>query len=218
VTSIAEAAGSIANGALRLVQDPARGVRVEDFLTLLAAGAGEAALVASGVVDIESTDLAPGSFVIGDPINIVLTGDEVDLDVIPPACVVGILAGELVPSVVPLELMLPLERWYQHTAQNMNKGEWGSVVTSVPADHQPTVLPLRVAYELRPVVEQAMTTLALPRGRRHEPCVVALAHGITQVRDAIDLTIAVTLAFEVLFAMAKMVPMSKRTLDDPSHR
>jgi hypothetical protein len=203
------AATQLAGVALARVRDPATGgVRVEDYLTALASMTGEAALVSAGVLDIEASQMPPGSPVFGDPINVVLSGDTLELAEVPRESVVGLLVGELVPVVVPLEWFGSLEALYRHVAASVGAAPWGAISTTVPADHRPTVLPLQVAFELRPAVDAAMMRTALPASLRHVPCSLALADGLKQVRQAIDLQIALTLSLEVVFGTAKMAPMS----------
>ena len=65
LTPFEPAAVALRDVALAYVQDE-RGVRVEDYVTVLAAATGEAAIVASGVIDIEHNELTPGAAVFGD--------------------------------------------------------------------------------------------------------------------------------------------------------
>src|SRR5579863_8754936 len=95
------AALAIRDGAFAYLQDE-RGVRVEDYLTVLGAISGEAALVATGL-DIEATDLAPASGIFGGRINGVLSGDTADLAEASATSVIGILRDRLVPHLVPAE-------------------------------------------------------------------------------------------------------------------
>ena len=203
------AAEALAAIALRSVQDPAGRVRVEDYVTVVAALTGEAALVAAGVFDIETSGLTPGSAVFGDAINDILSGDSTDLMEQPPESVAGILVAELVPATVPLALFVPLEELYRHVAASVGTAEWGAVATTVPADHQPTVLPLRFAFELRPAVDEAQAQAGLPSSLRHVPCALALCECLKQVGDAADVGMTIRLALEVVFGMAKTVPMSR---------
>jgi hypothetical protein len=189
-------------------------VRVEDYLTVLAAATGEAALVASGLLDIEHTELTPGSAVFGDAINAVLTGDALVLAAVPPLSVLGVFAGELVPSLVPANAVEPLARWYEHVAATVAGQAWGEVATTVGEEHRPTVLPLRAAFELRPAVDEAAARSDRPTSERHVPCVLALCLAFGQVQSAIDVRVATTLTLEVVFGMAKMVPMSRHALED----
>src|SRR4051794_22365740 len=126
--------------ALQMVQNE-RGVRVEDYLTTLAAAAGEAALAAAGF-DVEGHTLPPGSGLFFEPVNAVLTGDP-----LPPG---GAAPGTVWAVLVAAGLPLPTpESLYRHVAATMASVEWGSVATTVPDENLPSVLPLRQAYELR---------------------------------------------------------------------
>jgi hypothetical protein len=203
------AANVLAGAALKNVQDAEGRVRVEDYVTVLGALTGEAALVAAGLFDIETTAMTPGSAVFGDQINLILSGDSPDLARLPSQSVMGILVSELVPAIVPLTLVVPLEELYRHVAASVNTTDWGSVATTVPADNQPTVLPIRAAFELRQAVDAAQTQAGLPTNLRHLPCALALCEGTKQVRGSADLGMIVRLALEVTFGMAKMVPMSR---------
>lgn len=208
--------------AARLVQDE-RGVRVEDYLALLAAATGEAAVVASGVIDVEHTDLVPGAGLFGDAINEVLTGDGTEVADVPAGSVVGVLRDRLVPGVVPLDAFGSLEDLYRHVAASVGVAPWGDVVVTVPADHRHDVLPLRAAFELRPVVQAVMDgvdggvasgVLVRPPGwGPHQLCALALASAIDQTVGAIDVRIGVRLALEITFGMAKVVPMSVTAME-----
>jgi hypothetical protein len=190
---------------VRIQEKPSGRARVEDYLTVLGAMTGEAAVVAAGVFDIESTDLTPGSPVFGPQINAILTGDDVEIDV-PPNSVIGILTRELDdPPATPAEI----ERLYRLVASNAGETAWGQVATSVPENHRPGVLPIQVAFDLRDAVTAAQTDCGLPGPLRHVPCALALALGLRRVANAMDTRLAVTLALEVTFGMAKMVPMPK---------
>ena len=212
---VRQAAERLAKTAIVRVQDSETGrVRVEDFLTVLAAVAGEAALtVGIAPTDIETAELIPGSAVFGPQINDVLTGDTAEIKDVRVNCLVGILIKELVPSVVPLSYFDQLERIYKLVASSAGGAAWGHPALTVADDHRPSILPIQVAFEMRGVVDQAMTMAELPPELRYVPCALALASGIRQVAAAIDLSVAVTLALEVTFGMAKMAPMSKAAFE-----
>ena len=204
-------ATALAATALRHVQDSATGrVRVEDYLAVAASMTGEAALIASGVIDVESSEIAPGSAVFGDPINTVLSGDVSDPTAAPPRSVIGVLVAELVPEVLPLEAFGSLVDLYRGVAAGVGSTPWGAVALSVPDVHRQTVLPLQVAFELRSTVDDACAALGLPASERHVPCTVALADALRQVREAIDPRLALRLSLEIVFGTAKMMPMSQR--------
>jgi hypothetical protein len=205
------AAEAIANAALNRVQDE-RGVRVEDYLTALSAATGEAAIVAAGI-DIESLDITPGAALFGDQINQALTGDTAELEDVPADTIVGILVDQLVPGTVSLADFGALEDLYRSVATHVGEQEWGNVYVSVGADHSPTIPPIRLAFELRPTVEAACAASKIYAARRHQPCALALASSLVQVKDAIDIKVALRLALEVVFGMAKMAPMSRRAFE-----
>lgn len=207
------AADALAQAALQHVQVPARGVRVEDYLTTLAAMTGEAAILAAGFLDLEASDVPPGSPLFGDPTNHVLSGDTTDLAAAPADSVIGILVAELVPGTVPLALFGSIEDVYRHVAASVGKAPWGAVTVSVPEANWPTVLPIQVAFELRPAVDGAVAKAGLPANLRHVPCAVGLADAIKQVQGAIDPAVAVRLAIEVTFGMAKLMPMSRKAFE-----
>jgi hypothetical protein len=205
------AAEGLAKAALVRVQDPATGrVRVEDYLTVIASVAGEAALVSAGVFDIEKASPAPGSPVFGDQINRVLSGDTANPAAVPPDSVFGLLVRELVPTTVAFDDFPSLMHLYRLVASGVGAGSWGTVPLSVLADHHPTVLPLQVAFELRPTVAAACKQLRLPDSQRQVLCTIALADALRQVVKSIDMRLALCLALEIVFGTAKMTPMSQR--------
>jgi hypothetical protein len=205
------AAQKIVDAALARVADPPGSgrVRVEDYLTAVAAVTGEAAIVSAGI-DIESLDMPPGAALFGDQINEVLTTDTTEIDKMSADSVVGILVAALVPNVVPLADFGSLEDLYRSVAQHVGDQEWGNVHVSVGADHAPTIPPIRLAFELRPAVEATCAEAGIVDARRHQPCALALAGALDQVKEAIDIKLGLRLALEVVFGMAKMAPMSRR--------
>lgn len=198
---------------VRVQEQPTGRVRAEDYLTVLGSITGEAALVSAGLFDIESSELTPGSAVFGDQINHILSGDTPDLAAVAPDSVVGLLVRELVPAVVPLDYFGSLETLYRNVAAKVGSLAWGAVYTSVPDENEPSVLPLQVAFELRPAVDFAVSACGLTSGRRYVVCALALADGLREVQGAIDLRVGILLALEVVFGMAKMTPMSKRAFE-----
>ncbi len=196
------AEAALRDAAIALVQDE-HGVRVEDYLTTLAAAAGEGALAAAGF-DVARHDLTPGSGLFFEPVNMLLTGDRVD-DV-PPASVYGIL-HDLVPAPpTPTEL-------YELVARSVGGAEWGQVTVTVLEANQPWVLPIRSAYELRATVVGLEAEHGLALAERHTLTATALREAILQVGEAMDRTVAVRLALEVTFGMAKMAPMTEAAFE-----
>lgn len=206
-----QAAQKILDAALARVTDPPGSgrVRVEDYITAVAAATGEAAIVAAGI-DIETLEMTPGAGLFSDQINQILSGDTADLASVPVNTIVGILVAALVPNVVSLADFGSLEDLYRSVAAHVGHQEWGTVHLSVGADHAPTIPPIRLAFELRPAVEAACGEAGISPAQRHGPCALALAGALDQVKAAIDIKLGLKLALEVVFGMAKMAPMSRR--------
>lgn len=203
--TLADAESRIRQAALRLVQEPDGRVRVEDYLTTLAAATGEAALAASGY-DVEHHDLTPGSALFHDPVNARLTGDPVRLPA-PAGTVWSILAG-LQDRVVPASAYPSPEDLYGRVAGGVGGQGWGEVPLTVGPDHAPSQPPLRRAFELRPAVLETERSFNAPVTDRHVVTASALAAAIEQTKDAIDPEVALRLSLEVVFGMAKMAPMT----------
>lgn len=212
-----EVADQLAHVALRMMKDPDSGaVRAEDYLTLLAAAAGEAVLAASGLVDVENPrdGMAPGSVVLGQQINVLLTGDVAAFREAPAGSVAGTIMALTVPGVFAVEDFAVVDGVYQVMLGTLGQGQWGEVVTTVPEANKPRVLPLRAAFELRGVVEQAQDLLGLSPERRHEVCVHALATALRETRQAMAPEISIALSMEVVFAMSKTVPVPRSAISD----
>jgi hypothetical protein len=178
------------DAAMALIADE-RGVRVEDYLTILGAATGEAALVAAGW-DIEATDLTPGSPLFFEPVNAVLSEGEKE----------G-YAGPTVLSVLGSHAARigDVTSLYRNVAANVGGVEWGFVFTSVPEGNRPSIPALRAAFEVRGVVDG------------HVACAEALAAALDQVTGAIDPDVAARLATEVTWGTAKLVPMSRKAFE-----
>jgi hypothetical protein len=198
VADLTAAEGRVREAAIALVQDE-RGVRVEDYLTVLAAATGEGALAAAGF-DVTGHDLPPGSPLFYEPVNLVLTGDV--LEDVPAGSVYGVLQ-DLSDSVPP-----PKEL-YELVAGSVGRAEWGHVTVTVDTDHRPSVMPLRAAFELRPQVEAIEASHGLTVGDRATLTATALRAAMEQVGEAIDRALAVRLALEITFGMAKLAPMTQ---------
>jgi hypothetical protein len=202
VGDLGDAPDRLRDAALALVRDE-RGVRVEDYLTSLAATTGESALATAGF-DVEAHDLTPGAPLFYEPVNRVLTGDV--LEEVPTETVYGILQGLVDDTPTPKEL-------YEHVASHVGAAQWGQVALTVATDHRPWVLPLRTAFELRPTVVALEADRGLAVSDRAALSATALRAAIEQVSRAIDPSLAVRLALEVTFGMAKMTPMTQAALD-----
>ncbi|MEP6798436.1 MAG: hypothetical protein ABI890_09820, partial [Lapillicoccus sp.] len=126
--SLADAESAVRAAALTLVQTPEGRVRVEDYLTVLAAATGEAALAAAGF-DVAGHDLPPGSALFFDPVNAVLTGDPVTRPA--AAGTVWALIEPLGGSLAPADALPEPTALYRFVVDHLGEAEWGRVTTSV---------------------------------------------------------------------------------------
>jgi hypothetical protein len=192
----------LAEYVLGYVRDDDGRARVEDYLAALAAATGEAAILASGLLDIERNDLTPGSGVFGDAINAVLSGDVTEAPSVvgqAPLSVVGLLVSELVPDVTPISTFDVIPEVYAQVA----------AAVSVGADHQPFQPPLRSALELRTAIEFLAREEGIPDAERYRLCTAALAAAIRQTAGVLDPAVAVRLSLEICFGVAKLVPVPR---------
>lgn len=186
------------------------GVRVEEYVAVLAAATGEAAIVSAGLFDIENNDMAPGSGLFGAGINTMLSGDLTDPAAIAaggPTSIVGLLIAELVPDTVPVAAFDVIPDLYEQVAGSMGSLEFGEVEISVPEGHRPFQPALRYAFQFRPAVDHVASENAVPDAERYRLCAAALAEAIRQTSEAIDVRVAVRLALDVIFGVAKRVPV-----------
>jgi hypothetical protein len=185
------------------------GVRAEDYIATLASLTGEATLVASGLVEIETAGHDPGSWIFGDQINEILTGSPADPDA-EDSSVIGTLVHDLVPAFALVDAFRPMSRWYKHAAATAGSAPWGRIAIDAPDENQPWILPIQVNFELRDIVTAALQELNVSGDRRAFVCAKALAIGMTDIGHLGTPDEWITLAMEIVFGMAKMMPMSKR--------
>lgn len=207
--TLADAETRIREAAIQLVQEPGGGVRVEDYIATLAAAAGEAALAASGF-DVEHHDLTPGSALLHAPVTALLTGDPVGSPA--PAGTVWALLQPLAGRVVPAADYPEPDELHARTAAQAGHAGWGEVITSVGADHAPARPPLRQAFDLRPAVLETERAFGAAVTDRHVVTTTALASAIEQTKGAIDPSVSLRLALEVLFGTAAMAPLTAERL------
>ncbi len=101
-----------------------------------------------------------------------------------------------------------LKMIFEHFAANIGQqSDWGKVPLSVPEQNHPFVLPLRVAYETRPLVDQILAPLSSSE-ERLRASVVALAESLVAVRQVLDNKVAILLALQTVNGMAKTAPMT----------
>ncbi len=189
-------------------------IRVEDAVGAAAVIVAERCIDAAGNYPLREHDLTPGSRVMSDAINGWFCGDELELAKIPPQTVVGTLR-------ICLDRQMYADAEFPDLKEVMttflngisNEGiEWGRVPLSVGKDHEPFILPLRVGYETRGIVDQILAPVLDDKARCVAIATLALAAILQQVAGAIDHKLVLTLALETVNGMAKTAPMTEKAM------
>ncbi len=197
--TLADAESRIRQAALRLVQEPDGRVRVEDYLTSLAAATGEAALAASGF-DGRAPRPHAGLALFHDPVNARPTGDPSDCR--PRRTGVWAILASL-PG--PRSSRRPRTRPPRTSTAGSPAASAvraGARSRSPSVDHAPRrrrCAALRAAAR-RPRDRAGPST---PRHDRHVVTASALAAAVEQTKDAIDPQVALLLSLEVAFGNGK---------------
>ena len=205
----AELLGRLVEGT---VTDPDGRIRVEDLLSAAGAVCGEACIAAADTFDPENHDFAPGSAVLSDRVNEILSGNAMDWpktgDTVFGLVFAGAIRGGYVIEDFPV--LADVFRVYLAGLGGDDADRWGYVSLSVPADNWPRVPPLRAAFELRGAARTILAEQAGPVSSWPSACGLMVARELARVRGAIDRGIAVRLAVETINGMAKMAPMTDR--------
>lgn len=156
----------------------------------------------------------PGSRIFSNNINKLLTGDVAPkkLEAIPAGSVVGTMRDKLLASGYAEFDFPPLQVVFEHFAANIgNKADWGKVPLLVPDENKPVVLPLRVNYETRSIVDKAFQQLAEPKERLRAAS-LTLCRVLIAVQNAIEKKTALLLALQVVNGMSKTAPMTDQAI------
>ena len=189
-------------------------IRVEDLLSAASAVCGEACIAAAGELDPERHALTPGSVVMSDRINAILSGDTTDWSGVGESVFGLIRAGALASGYLAADLPLLQDVFRAFAAGVGGAGAagWGFVPLSVPADNYPRIQPVRDAYELRASVRTLLRDHGVPASQWPAACALALVAELARVRDAIDHRIALLLVLETVNGMAKTAPMTDEVM------
>jgi|SRR5579859_600766 len=194
--------------ALKGVVTRERRIRVEDLISASGAVVGEAAIAEAGDLDPRRHNLVPGSRVFSTNVNRILCDDK-SFDEAPPDSIVGTLREKLMDCGFTRADFPVLSEVFKYFAANIGKKEdWGKVPLSVPQRHHPFLLPLRVTYETRTIVDQSLGSIGPDPLKRLRATTLTLAKALCETRDILSRTIATTLAIETVNGMAKTAPMT----------
>jgi len=207
-TELSETCSDALYGALKGAVTQDGRIRVEDLISAAASVVGEAAIASAGDLDPRRHDHAPGQRVFSTNVNRVICDDK-SLDEAPPDSVVGILREKLRTCGFTRADFPVLNDVFKYFAANIGKKEdWGKVPLSIPQRHFPFLLPLRVTYETRGIVDEALAPLGGDTSQRLRATTLALAKALCETRDILSHIVATTLALETVNGMAKTAPMT----------
>jgi hypothetical protein len=196
------------------VRSPDNRIRVEDAVGAAAVIVAERCIDAAGNFPLRDHELTPGSRVLSDTVNGWLCGDELELAKIPPQTVVGTLRVCLDPKLYA-DAEFPDLKEVMTTFLNGISAEgmeWGRVPLSVGKDHEPFILPLRVGFETRGIVDSILAPMLDDKARCLSIATQSLAVILTQVAGAVDHKLVLTLALETVNGMAKTAPMTEKAM------
>jgi len=189
-------------------------IRVEDAVGAAAVIVAERCIDATGTPPLRDHELTPGSRVLSEAINGWICGDELELAKIPVQSVVGTLRACLDRQMYA-DSEFPNLKEVMTTFLNGISGdgiEWGRVPLSVGKDHEPFILPLRVGYETRGIVDSILEPVLADKARCVTIAALSLGAILQQVAGAIDHKLVLTLALETVNGMAKTAPMTEKAM------
>lgn len=189
-------------------------IRVEDAISASAVIVAERCIDVVGTPALREHDLTPGSRVLSEAINGAICGDELELSKIPERTVVGTLRACLDPKLYPDAEFPDLNEVLRTFLSGIGGDgiEWGYLPLSVGKDHEPLVMPLRVGYETRSIVDNILGPVLGDKVHCLGIATQSLAVILTQVAGAIDHRLALRLAMETVNGMAKTASMTEKAM------
>jgi hypothetical protein len=188
-------------------------IRAEDLISAAAAIVGEMSIEAAGDMNPRDHTFSPGQRVLSTKANILFSGDK-DLNEAPADSIVGIFQSKLLSCGFVREDFPPsLKEIFTYFTANVGKAEdWGKVPLSVPAENHPFIMPLRVAYESRGMIDKLFAPLGNNHQQRLRAATLTLAKTVCETCDVLNRRIAITLALETVNGMSKTAPMTDAAL------
>jgi len=188
-------------------------IHVEDLISAAAAITGEAIIGAAKDFNPRQHDYTPGSRVLSQKANELFCGDK-DILEAPGDSVVGVLRDRLNKCGFTNAEFPEIKDVFTCFVANIGKAEdWGKVPLSIPKDNHPFVMPLRAAYETRPLVDKVFDQLGDDQYQRLQAAALALAEALCKTRDVLNRRAAITLALETVNGMAKTAPMTDAAME-----
>lgn len=213
--SNAQAAGACAkalyNHCYGMLKD-AHGVRVEDLVSAVASIVGERCIEAAGDFNPRQHTFPPGQAVLSTKANELMCGDA-ELSEAPSTSIFGTLRDEVLKHGYTLAEFPALKSVFETYVGGVGTDRrWGYVPLSVPAEHFPRIMPLRVTYESRRKVDEIIAPVGADVHLRLLTVNFALAQVLVAVAGAIDHRLVLTLALETINGMSKTAPMTDEAM------
>jgi hypothetical protein len=205
---------SLVQFVMKSLQDKENRIRTEDAICLAATIVAERCIDAAGDFDLRKNDLIPGSRVFSDKINEILTGDIADKDIIeiPSQSLFGMLRDNLNGVYAPTDFP-KIADVFEFYARNIGEEkDWGKVPLSIPEGNHPFLLPLRIGYETRRIIDNLFQEIQADKMRIVRICNSSLSELLKMVHDVIDPKIALTLTLETINGMSKTAPMTDEAM------
>lgn len=215
-------AQKIKDAVLMYCRNGRKAVPAKEAIAAMAAVVGERCIEAAGEIPVRGHDLVPGQRMFSDKVNALLAGETGTDDImrIPADSVFGTLRDQLAGSRFRREHFPRLQDIFAGFASRIGRPEdWGKVPLSLPAGYWPEKLPLRVAFDTRPQVDDAARTISDDKARSLHACTLAMAMMLKDdgLANQLDPATALTLTFEVINGMAKTAPMTDMAIAVPTH-
>lgn len=208
------AAHALAEMLMSGLKDDAGRVRVEDLVTAAATIVGERCIEAANDFDARSHDMQPGQRVFSDKVNDLIAGNlsSGTWSDFPATSVCGILRYVLTTKgKYTVDDFCSMADVFRSFAAGIGEGcDWGKVPLTIPSEHHPHILPLRLEYETRGLVDHLFANLGGDRQRKLTASVLCLSLVLVWVEDAIDKKLAIQLAMETVNGMSKTAPMTEQ--------
>ena len=184
-----------------------KGIRIEDSIGLISVIIGERCIAFAGEHSIHDHNLEPGEVLLSKKINNVLVGSSATLawNTLSENSVFGMIWCNLT-SKFDIESFPSLQPIFDNFDQSVSNEKWANLSLSVPEKYTPSFLQLKAGYKSRSFVENNIY-----QGDQYNCLCIAidaLCYILNETRKAIAPQIALTLACEIIYAMAKTAPMT----------
>ena len=184
-----------------------KGVRVEDAICVIATIVAERCIEVTNEFSINNHEFEPGTAVFSEKMNDTLVGPIAteNWNQLPKTAVFARIKTRInahfsktsYPSLTGI---------FESYANNIGETEWGNLNLSIPEDHKPFLLPLRVGYETRKFVDKYIHLES--NEKTLQIAIIALGKILIETKKALDPAVALTMTFELINGMSKTATMT----------